>query len=200
MRICTCLVAVAALSLLPCLALADAPQVGSPEVSYGVPAGAPPVMPPRGDVCQYGFSDDTFSYGWSLFSGQQLGIKCSSPGAITSVGFYVEFGGPGALNVTIYDDNGLVSSTPTTAAPGINEVDVPDESITGDACIMLCPTSFNGVCGEDYSSAPYGNSYWSNGCACTNPFSDNNLWIWADTAEATATEPVSWGTVRSIYR
>jgi hypothetical protein len=192
-----------AIALLLCTVLAGAALAVEPQVTFG-PAGDPTELPLRQDACQYGFSDDITGQGWSLYSGQQLGIRCPDAGCITAVGFYVEFISiDGSFDIVIYDDNGEVSRTTLPAgsiAVGVNEFDITDVNITGTACIMLCPTTWDGVTGEDYTSPPYGESYWSTNCTCQNPFSDNNLTIWAVLCGATATEQVSWGSIRTLYR
>lgn len=187
--------------------LGGAALAADPLVSFG-PAGDPIELPTREDVCQYGFTDDTPGSGWTLGLGQQLGIKCLAPGCIGAVGFYVEFTvWPGELDIVIYDNTGEVSRTtlpPGAVVEGVNEFDIDDVNINGDACIMLCAVNnANGywsVLGEDYTSPPYGNSYWSNDCTCQNAFTDNNLTMWAVLCGPTATESVSWGTIRTLYR
>lgn len=200
MRICSRLLLCIAFASFPASAFADGPQVPTPHVTYGTPAGSPE-LPFRGDVCQYGFVDTAIGYGWTLWATQQLGITCASPGSITAVGFYIEFVVvPGSLDIVIYDNGVEVSRTAVAPVQGVNEFAVGPVGIAGDACIMLCPTSFFGVSGEDYGSGPFGNTYWSTDCHCTTPFVDNNLTIWADTGDPVSVEPVTWGTVRALYR
>jgi hypothetical protein len=172
-----------------------------PLVSFG-PPGDPIELPVREDVCQYGFTDDSPGSGWTLGLGQQLGIKCLAPGCISAVGFYIEFMViPGQVDIVIYDNTGEVSRTTVAPAAGINDFDIDDVDIIGDACIMICPIGdYWSVLGEDYSSPPYGNSYWSNDCTCLNAFVDNNLTVWATLCGDTATESKSWGSIRSLYR
>jgi hypothetical protein len=175
-----------------------------PHVSFG-PAGDPIELPTREDVCQYGFTDTAPGSGWTLGLGQQLGINCAGAGCISAVGFYVEFTvTPGELDIVIYDNGVEVSRTtvpPGGVAPGVNEFDIADVNIAGDACIMLCPdANYWSVTGEDYASPPYGNSYFSNNCTCQNAFTDNNLTIWATLCSPTATESSSWGSVKTLYR
>jgi hypothetical protein len=100
----------------------------------------------------------------------------------------------------IRDATGEVSRTSVAPAMGVNNFDITDVAITGDACIILCPTTFDGVTGEDFASPPYGDSYWTTICECTTAFVDNNLMIWADTGTATPVESVTWGTVRALFR
>ncbi|MDM7914084.1 MAG: hypothetical protein ACE15D_03745 [Candidatus Eisenbacteria bacterium] len=188
-----------ALVCLLCL-IATAAFAEGPRVSYG-PPGDPVNLPDREDVCQYGYVDMQPGQGWSLYAGQQLGILCFAPGSISAVGFYVEFVSvPGNLDIVIYDGGTEVSRTSVTPTTGDNEFDIDDVAIAGDACIMLCPTSFDGVTGEDINSAPYGNCFWSASCQCSNPFTDNNLTIWAVTGAPVATEQQSWGALRMLYR
>ena len=162
------------------LAIAMSPALADePEITYG-PAGSEPPQGPQDDTCQYGFQDDLTGSGSSLYSSQQLGIFCESPGVIDKDGFYVEFVVvPGSLDIVIYDDGTLVSSEAVSPVQGLNEFDIADVAVSGDACIMLCPTTFNGVTGEDVTNGPFGNTFWSNVCECTNPMTNQNLWIWA---------------------
>lgn len=194
MRLCTCL-AVLAVLFLPVTAAASTPQI-----SYGEGSNEPiPVL--GGTTCQHGFEDEQIGSGWTLSTSQQLGIVCEAPGAITGVGFYCEFTFPdGYVDIVISDNTGEVSRTNVYATAGTNNFDIDDVTIDGDACIMLCPTTLGAVTGEDYTSPPYGLSFWSNACGCDNAFTDNNLTIWADTGTPTATEPASWGMVRSFFR
>jgi len=176
------------------IASADAPQQ-----SYGTP-GPGIYLQQRPDRCQYGFQDDITGSGWSLYSGQQLGIHCPGPITISGVGFYVEFAGSlGSLDIVLYDGGTEVQRTTVNPQVGENNFDLPDIQVS-DACIMLCPITFDGVTGEDLTNSPFGNSYWSTSCGCTTPFGDNNLTIWVDLGGATAADPLTWGTLRMLYR
>jgi hypothetical protein len=191
---CTFLVLIA-LTLMFGVALADGPQM-----TWG-PGAVSGTLPARDDVCQYGFTDTQVGSGWTLSNQQQLGIVCQGPITINRVGFYVEFVAiPGSLDIVISDAGGEISRTAVTPLAGTNEFDVPASYGTGSVCIMLCPTSFNGVTGEDYASPPYGNTYWSNACACTTPFGDDNLTIWAVSSGGTPVEETTWGALRSLFR
>lgn len=177
------------------IAAADAPQqsYGTPGVGYR----EDPLVPDR---CQYGFQDDLPGQGWSLYYGQQLGIHCPGPITISGVGFYCEFiASAGNLDIVIYDGGTEVQRTSVTPVAGENNFDLPDIDVS-DACIMLCPTTFDGVTGEDYSNSPFGNTYWSTTCGCSNPFTDNNLTIWADLGGTTPADPQTWGTLKLLYR
>jgi hypothetical protein len=177
-------------------------MAAEPRRSFGL--GIPPQQyAPAGGVCQHGFSDDQPGSGWTLGFGQQLGIRCASPGAILSVGFFVEFMvTPGTVDIVIYDNGVEVSRTNVAvAAAGDHQFDIPDVPIGGDACIMLCGVGgFHCVTGEDYTSPPYGDSFFSNNCTCQTAFTDNNLVIYAATGEVTPTTPVTWGAIRNLYR
>jgi hypothetical protein len=170
-----------------------------PEQSFG-PAGPGINLLGDPDRCQYGFQDDQLGSGWSLYSSQQLGIRCGGPISISGVGFYVEFAGiPGTLDIVIYDGATEVQRTAVIPQVGENNFDLPDIAVN-DACIMLCPTSFDGVTGEDYTNGPFGNSYWSNSCGCSNSFPDNNLTIWAELGGATPVSSTTWGSLKTLYR
>lgn len=175
------------------------PVLANPEVSYGTVAD-PVVFEPRQDICQYGFVDGQPGSGWSLYYAQQLGITCPGPMCISEVGFWAEFATPGDLDIVIFDDGTEVSRTTVYAGEGTNQYDIDDVTIAGaEACIMLCPTTFNGVTGEDYNSAPYGNSYWSSDCECTTAFTDNNLTIWANIDDASPADSESWGSIKTLF-
>jgi len=180
--------------------VAGVAMAANPDRTFG-PAGNPINLPVREDVCQYGFSDDTPGSGWTLGFGQQLGIHCPGPIQITGVGFYIEFMVTyGELDIVILDGGVEVQRTATYPDAGVNEFDVPDINV-GDACIMLCPVGdYWSVLGEDYTSPPYGSSYWSNTCQCTNAFGDNNLTVWAYTGGVVPTSTTSWGSIRALYR
>ncbi|MDM7914830.1 MAG: hypothetical protein ACE15D_00920 [Candidatus Eisenbacteria bacterium] len=182
------------------LALLASSAVAEPLMSYGPPGQFE--SGPRDGTCQYGYTDTAPGQGWTLGLGQQLGIMCQAPGAILAVGWYTEFLViPGSLDIVVYDNGVEVSRTTVQPVEGMNDFDIDDVSISGDACIMLCPIGdFWAVTGEDYNSAPYGNTYWSTSCQCTTPFTDNNLTIWATTGEAVATQDNSWGQIRSMFR
>jgi len=181
---------------------AGAVLADEPQVTYG--AGIDPVtLPVRDETCQYGFEDTAPGSGWSLYSSQQLGIMCPGPMTVTSVGFWSEFIViAGNLDVVVLDDGVEVSRTTFyVSTEGVIEMDIPDVEVVGDACIMLCPTTYDGVAGEDYNSPPYGNSYWSGTCECSNAFSDNNLTIWAEyTTGPSPAESTTWGQLRSMFR
>ena len=138
--------------------------------------------------------------------GQQLGIQCfaGSGGWVTEVGFWSEFVvQPGPMNVVI---NGDVVATFATEVAGENvtHLETPYNACPGPACIMLCPQGDTWlVTGEDYNSAPYGNSFYSTTCQCTNAFTDNNLAIWVcyDLNDChTPARETSWGQIRMLYR
>lgn len=182
------------------LALAAGPGLAdAPHVTYG-PAGYHAPQGPREDTCQYGFQDDQISSGSTLGMGQQLGIWCPSPGVIDKVGFYCEFVVVyGSLDIVIYDDGVQVGSETVSPAQGLNEFDIADVTVLGDACIMLCPIGdFWAVTGEDLTNAPFGNTYWSNSCECTNEFTSQNLWIWAVTGAGTPVEYTTWGQIKAL--
>lgn len=157
---------------------------------------------PREDICQYGFQDDTPGSGYTLGLGYQLGIVCPGPITVTGVGFYVEFIVTGGQVDIVIQDNGVeVSRTTVTPAQGVNEFDIPDVQVNGDACIIICPIgNYWSVLGEDYSHGPNQSSWQSQNCTCSGTFLDSNLTIWAHTGGATATEPVSWGSLKMLYR
>ena len=175
-----------------------------PQVSFGPSPGSVEI-PVLGGRCQYGYNDDILTSGWTLSSAQQLGIRCPDPcSIIKSVGFYVEFIQiPGSLDIVIHDNGVEVSRTAVNPGQGVNNFDIVDVPIAISACIMLCPTTFDGVTGEDFNSAPYGNSFFANffnPCTCNSPFTDNNLTIWADTEACTPAKLATWGSVRLRYR
>ncbi|MBD3236656.1 MAG: hypothetical protein GF330_08125 [Candidatus Eisenbacteria bacterium] len=175
------------------------PAFGDAEVSYG-PAVDSPVYEQRQDICQYGFQDDQSGSGWTLSNSQQLGITCPGPMCITEVGFWVEFCIEGNLDIVIYDDGVEVSRTSVYVGEGENQFDIDDVTIAGaEACIMLCPTTFNGVTGEDYTNGPFGDSYWSSDCECTNAFTDNNLMIWAYVDDASPADSETWGSLKTLF-
>jgi hypothetical protein len=176
------------------------PVLADPEVSYG-PAGQSPVYEPRQDICQYGFQDDQSGSGYSLYYNQQLGITCPGPMCITEVGFWAEFVVvPGELDVVIYDDGVEVSRTTVVAGEGENQFDIDDVTIEGaEACVMLCPTTFNGVSGEDATNGPFANCYWSSVCECSNEFSNVNLMIWAYVDDASPADSETWGSIKTLF-
>ncbi len=182
------------------LAAAVGSAVAEPHQSFG-PVGDPWQATVREDVCQYGFQDDLPGQGWTLGLGQQLGIHCVGPMTITRVGFYVEFlVTPGAVDIVIRDGGVEVQRTAVNPVEGQNEFDIPDIAVA-DPCIMLCPQGdFWSVTGEDTTNGPFGHTYWSNSCECTNEFTDNNLTIWAVYDGAVPAEPVSWSRLRALYR
>jgi len=187
-----------------CLVAIAAPAIAAdPDVTSGYPPGVFQSDPSR-DTCQYGFNDTSPGSGWTLGLGQQLGINCQiSNSEITSVGGYFEFiAVAGTMDIVIYDDGVEVQRTPVQPVQGVNEFDVPDIAVDGSICVMFCEVgSFWAVTGEDYNSAPYGNSYFSNNCTCQNAFTDNNLTIWANYGEGgpNPTEQLSWGKIRTLY-
>ena len=172
-----------------------------PQITVG-PAGPGYHGTGTRNTCQFGFNDTNIGSGWTLGLGQQLGIQCGG-GIITSVGFYSEFVvQPGPMDVVI---NGTTVATFSTEVPGVNTITLaqPYNACPGPACIMLCPQGNTWlVTGEDYNSAPYGNSYFSTNCTCQNAFTDNNLTIWAnfDDCGGTPTQETSWGQIRMMYR
>lgn len=171
--------------------------VADPEISYGTP-GESPVMNPRQGVCQWGFQDDSYGWGYSLYPNQQLGIECFGPFCVSRVGFYCEFAGiPGQLDIVIYDNGVEVSRTTVTGAPGINEYDIATVDISGTACMMLCPRNFDGVCGEDYDSGPI-HSFFSTSCQCSNPL-DANEYMWMYTDESSPAETQTWGSIKTLF-
>jgi len=188
--------ATALLLLVLCAGVAAA---DGPVQSFGPPG--PGINLLQGpDRCQYGFQDDQLGSGLSLFSQQQLGIRCGGPITISGVGFYVEFIAiPGTLDIVIYDGVAEVQRTTVSPSVGENNFDLPDINVN-DACIMLCPITFDGVTGEDYTNGPFGNSYWSNSCGCSNQFTDNNLTIWAQLGGINAVETTTWGSVKTLFR
>ncbi|MBD3162788.1 MAG: hypothetical protein GF346_10385 [Candidatus Eisenbacteria bacterium] len=186
------------------LVLAVSPGVAQ-DVTEG-PAGEPIQLPDRQDVCQYGFQDDQIGSGYTLNNNQQLGIQCPAAGCISGVGFYCEFiVTQGDLDVVIYDDGTEVFryTIPSgTLVEGVNDIMFgQDVAVGGDACIMLCPVdSFYAVTGEDFTNGPFGNTYFSNDCMCSNPFTSVNLTIWAHLCGAVPVSETSWGTVRMMYQ
>ncbi len=182
-----------------------------PKVTSGPPGHQTPIS--RDDKCQYGFNDDYIGSGYTLGLGQQLGINCfaSVPPprdnqTITGIGYYSEFiVTPGYVTLTVLD-NGTVVSQTQEYVTGSGNLDWPIDPVTipsgHSACIMLCPdNSYWAVTGEDNNSAPYGNSYYSSTCQCSNPFSVVNLTIWADLGQApNPVETMTWGHIRSLYR
>jgi hypothetical protein len=175
------------------------------EITYG-PAGDPIDLPVRQDVCQYGFNDESIGWGYTLGFGYSLGINCPDAGCISAIGFYVEFTvTDGSLDLVVLDDGAEVSRTtlpPGSVFPGVNEFDIEDVAVSGDACIMLCPVgSFHCVTGEDFNSPPYGSSWQSQTCSCSGTnFLDQNFTIWAVLCGAVPTEQTSWGSIRTLYR
>lgn len=182
------------------LALAVSPGLADePHYTNGPPGSQTP-QGPRENTCQYGFQDDMTSSGSTLGLGQQLGIWCEAPGIIDKVGFYCEFiVTPGQLEITIYDDGVLAGTETVTPMEGLNEFDIADVTILGDACIMLCEVgNFWAVTGEDLTNAPFAHTYWSNSCECTNEFTNQNLWIWAVTGAGTPVEYTTWGQIKAL--
>lgn len=176
------------------------------HISEG-PPGDPIYLPFRDEVCQYGFQDDLISYGSTIGMGQQLGIECREAGCVSAVGFYSEFIlSPGDLDIVIYDDGVEVSRTTiqsANVAVGVNDFDIDDVAIVGDACIMLCAVDdengIHAVTGEDMTNGPFDSSYWSNSCTCENEAGYNYM-IWATICGAVPAEQLSWGTLRTMYR
>lgn len=176
------------LAIIACfLATAAGPALAQYQhISLGPPGGVID-LPIREGVCQYGFQDDGQGWGSTLGLGQQLGIVCPSAGCIDSVGFYVEFLVlDGELDIVIYDDDAEVSRTTIATGnvvQGINEFDIDDVNIAGDACIMLCAVDDNmgywSVTGEDLTNGPFQNCYWSSTCECTYESISYNYTIWA---------------------
>ena len=177
------------------------------HISEGPPGGWI-YLPLRDEVCQYGFQDDYIGGGATLGLGQQLGIECPDAGCISAVGFYCEFlFRPGDLDIVVYDDGVEVSRTTLvdgTILEGTNEFDIEDVSIAGDACIMLCAVDddngFGGVTGEDMTNGPWENCYFSNTCTCENMSSAWNYTIWAVLCGPVATDEMTWGSIRTMYR
>jgi hypothetical protein len=167
--------------------------------------GPPNPNPPRPYQCanhqyQYGFNDTAPGSGWTLGLGQQLGIQTGG-GIITHVGFYSEFVvTPGPMDVVI-DGNIVGTFTTEVAGENVLQLATPYNGCPGPVCIMLCPQGNTWlVTGEDYNSAPYGNSYYSAACQCTTAFGDNNLTIWACYDDCgTPTREMSWGQIRMLY-
>jgi hypothetical protein len=179
-----------------------------PHQTGGVP-GPPWQGEDREDYCQYGFQDDMISSGWTLGLGQQLGIQCAGPVCIAQVGFYVEFTvWDGELDIVIHDNGVEVSRTtlpPGAVVAGQNQFPItPNVDVSGDACIMLCAVDdaagYWSVLGEDMTNGPFGNTFFSNECFCTNEFTDNNLTMWAVLCEPTPVEDSTWGRIRTMYR
>ncbi len=187
------------LGLVAGTALADGPKVTSGPAGHQTPL-------PRADKCQYGFNDDYIGSGYTLGLGQQLGIQCFGPETITGIGYYSEFiVTPGYVTLTVLDNGSVVSQTQeyVTANGNLDWPITPVNIAAGHtACIMLCPdNNYWAVTGEDNNSAPYGNSFWSSSCMCSNPFSVINLTIWADLGQApNPVENMTWGHIRSLYR
>ena len=182
---------------------AGAAFADEPLVSFGPTSAPHNDGGQRDEFCQYGFQDDGIGWGWTLGYGQSLGIDCPGPICIDLVGFYIEFFGTyGQLDILIYDGGTLVSTTRVTPAVGDNNFPIdPPVNVGGTACIMLCPVGqYHSVLGEDYTNGPFGHSYWSQNCTCQNVFTDNNLTVWARLCAPSATEDVSWGAVRTLYR
>ncbi len=192
------LVTVCFLALAATSAMAD-----GPHMSYGPVGNVTDLGGDRDEFCQYGFGDDTPGSGWTLGLGQQLGINCPGQLCIDGVGFFVEFMVVfGTLDIVIYDGGTEVRRVTVSPVQGTNDFAItPPVNISNGACIMLCPNGdYWSVTGEDYTSAPYGNTYWSNDCHCTNAFTDNNLTIWAHLCGVVPTEQMSWGTLKTLYR
>ena len=64
--------------------------------------------------------------------------------------------------------------------------------------MMLCPSTFNGVCGEDFDSPPY-HSFWSGTCTCENLASDHNQFMWLHYEDASPAEPTTWGSIKTLF-
>ena len=191
---------IATLVLVTLAFLASPVLADDPHITYG-PAGSEAPQGPREDTCQWGFQDDMTSSGSTLGMGQQLGIWCEAPGVIDKVGFYCEFVVvPGSLDIVIYDDGVMAGTETVSPIEGLNEFDIADVSIAGDACIMLCPIGdFWAVTGEDLTNPPFAHTYWSNVCECTNEFTGQNLWIWAvHGGGGTPVESSTWGQIKAL--
>lgn len=183
-----------------CLLGATSAMADGPLISYGPEGDSQTVYRP--DACQYGFTDGGIGWGYTLGYGQSLGIHCPAAGCIGSVGGYFEgVFTPGQIDIIIYDNGVEVFRQAVSPVAGVNDWDITDTAIGGDACIMFCPIgNFHGITGEDFSNPPFGHTYWSTDCTCQNEFTDIDLTIWAELCGAVPTEEISWGQVKSLYR
>ncbi|HET6486168.1 MAG TPA: hypothetical protein VFH83_07095 [Spirochaetia bacterium] len=170
-----------------------------PQITVGGP-GNPIMNGPRDNTCQYGFIDTAIGSGWTWGLGQQLGIQCTGPMLITGVGCYSEFiVQAGNVDVNVNGNN--IAVVQPVAGNNQWTINPPYQVGAGPVCVMLCPEgNFWGVTGEDYNSPPYGNSYWSSSCACSNAFTDNNLTIWVNYTNSVPTQSTSWGRIQAMYR
>jgi hypothetical protein len=187
------------LLILIALALAAGPVLAEePLYTYG-PVGSFAPQSERDDVCQYGFQDDQPGGGTTLGQGQSLGILCEGAGVVDKVGFCCEFiVTPGTVDIVIYDDGAEVGRETVTPAVGMNEFDISDVHVSGNACIMLCPNGdFDAATGEDMTNGPFGNTFSSFDCQCTYPSPFWNFWIWAVRGGSTPVEHTTWGKIKA---
>lgn len=206
MRLATAFLALVSL-LTQGTALADGPLLTYKDGPVETPQAVQPSCSGT-DLCQHGFIDTFLGIGFALNASQQLGISCAAPFAgaqITNVGFFSEFWiTPGDLDIVIYDaasTEELSRTTVSIAGGSLVEYEFPVTPTTvTNACVMLCPLGdTDGVTGEDSTTFPYEDTWFSSTCFCSSVLSTHDLTIWACWEAAVPVEGSTWGTVKALY-